>query len=889
MLPLPPETTSLLLAESPDLIALHAPDGTYRWASPAAQRILGFAPETLVGQPALRFVHPDDAAPVAAELAGLRTDPADAAPRTLRYRALRSDAAIGWVEARARAQHDPDTGALTNLVIVTRETKEPVVQSSLDAAFLPDWLGPLIEESLAGVTIFRARRDPDTAEIVDFAFAHRNRRARQQALREGDSFGVGPDTPPLLSRFPGVRDSLFPRYQAVLATGQAWEGEQSFTTPLGPGWFALRVVPLPDDQLSASWLDLTPARRLEARLAEERRIFETVFDLAAAGLIIFQAVRDAAGAVVDFRVWRRNPRARQLLNLAENDEGALMSESYPLMMTNRLFEVFARVMQTGVPWHDEVRYDEVVIDGSFDVYATRLDAEQLCVSFTDLTAVRQAEAYLIDAQAQLALATEATNLGVSIREIAIAELTVSPAFARLYGLPPETSRVALTTLLELTHPDDRHTLRPAFEAALSHADSTAQAQFRIHRADTGQERTLLSTARAEAGPDGQIRRILSITLDVTDLARARAATEQLTYWKKLTDGLPEMLWVADASAGVTQLLNQRWYDYTGHTEAVLRDQSWVRAIHPADLANSDTQRDTQEMIAVGKPYELKFRLRRHDGAWRWFLARAVPLRDAAGTLANWVGLTIDIHEREEAEQRLRRANADLDTFVYAAAHDLKSPIDNLEAIIGELRAEIAERRVHYLDEVIDRAQDELLKHATQAVARFRGTLSDLAQVVDTQAGFAFHPSALDLATHVADVALDMEAEFGAAQGRLCLDLDVGVVQALPARHLRSVLFNLISNALKYRSPDRPARLWLRTRAVRDGRMEISLTDNGLGLDPQRAARAFELFGRLHPGAAGGTGIGLFIVRRIVEQADGQLRVRGRVGEGTTFSIELPGS
>ncbi len=1011
VLPLTPDLATLLLAQAADLISLHDLDGQFRWASPAARYVLGYAPEALVALPGLTYVAPEDVTSVAAALAQLSADSAEGPECHVVYRALRADGALVWLESHARAVRDEATGALTMIVVVSRDvsSRERTARAARRHAA---HLEAIFEHAPVGITLLRAIRAEIAGDIIDFEYVRRNGRARGDTQQVETEELAGRR---LLTELPIALNTSFPRFCAALNTGQPWAGEVMYPAAQQAHWYDSAVIPLPDDELLVAWNDLTSARQLEARIVEEQRVFEAIFDSSAAGLSIFEAERDAAGAVVDFRVVRRNSQARRLLNLTSPDENALFSATYPLMMTNGLFTAMQGVLATGETYHREVSYEENMIRGWFDVYFTRLDEHRVCTSFSDLTPIRRAEEELrqehqvleavfnasgagivvlrealpvrggsadfevmranstaaravglasgaemigtqllrdfplladqellgeyrqvltsgepwtverryagagisgwfrisvtrldahqlcvvffdttdahhaeqkaSDARAQLALAADAAGLGLSVREVATSELDVTATFARLYGLPPTTTRVGLATLLDLTHPDDRRTLRPSFEQGLAVAGATRQAQFRIHRADTGEERTLLSTARAIA-VDGRPERVLSVTLDVTDTARAHVANEQLHYWKALTEGLPEILWVADATSTTTHLFNRRWFDYTGHSEDILRNDPWVRAIHPADAADPEMQRVVREQIAVGLAYEVKFRLRRHDGAWRWFLTRAVPLLNAAGLITNWVGLTMDIHEREVAERALRRANADLDTFVYAAAHDLKSPIDNLEAVIVALREEFAERLRTY-PSPFDAAIGELCDHAERAVSRFRVTLADLAQVVDSQAPDHLPDQSLDLATYVADLVLDMEAEFVAAHGTLCLDLDVPTLRALPPRHLRTVLFNLIGNALKYRQPARPARLWLRTRAVSASWIELALTDNGLGLDSARAARAFELFGRLHPGAAGGTGIGLFIVRRVVEQAGGKLRVNGRIGEGTTFAIRLP--
>lgn len=502
----------------------------------------------------------------------------------------------------------------------------------------------------------------------------------------------------------------------------------------------------------------------------------------------------------------------------------------------------------------------------------------------DITDTVDAEERAASAQAQLALATEISGMGLSSCDLQTGMIEMSPTFSRLYGFEGDRTHAHISELLALSHPEDVRELRPAFEMATATSEATQQVQYRVRRADTDEWRTLLATARTVPNAGGRGGRVVSATVDITELQRAREVADQLQFWRRLTDSLPEIMWVADLEGRTTQI-NRRWYEYTGQTEPDVKAHIWQRAIHPADLNGPDNQ-GWQSAFPRNEPYELKFRLRRHDGAWRWHTARAVPVRDESGTVLHWVGLTMDIHEREMAQQALKRANTDLDTFVYAAAHDLKSPIDNLEAILTAIYEDFTERRCRQPWSE-DSSTDTLFEHAGRAVDRFRATLADLAQVVAALPVEVNQPASLDLATYIADLVLDMDTEFAAAQGMLCLDLRVPVLGSLSARHLRTLLYNLINNSLKYRHPDRPARLWLRTRAAGPSWVELAISDNGIGLDPKRATRAFELFGRLHPGAAGGTGVGLFLVRRVVEQAGGQLRVSGRVGAGTSFFIRLP--
>ncbi|UOQ78246.1 ATP-binding protein [Hymenobacter sp. 5516J-16] len=106
-------------------------------------------------------------------------------------------------------------------------------------------------------------------------------------------------------------------------------------------------------------------------------------------------------------------------------------------------------------------------------------------------------------------------------------------------------------------------------------------------------------------------------------------------------------------------------------------------------------------------------------------------------------------------------------------------------------------------------------------------------------------------------------------------------------HLRTILLNLLSNALRYRHPDRPPRVRVRGWRGPTGQAMLSVADNGLGIDLSRhGADLFQLFRRFHPEAAEGTGVGLFLVNRIVESNGGELQVESTVGEGSTFRVTL---
>jgi signal transduction histidine kinase len=237
-------------------------------------------------------------------------------------------------------------------------------------------------------------------------------------------------------------------------------------------------------------------------------------------------------------------------------------------------------------------------------------------------------------------------------------------------------------------------------------------------------------------------------------------------------------------------------------------------------------------------------------------------------------------ELNEANSRLMRTNADLDTFVYSASHDLKSPITNIEGLLLALRQQLPPEALH--TGLVPR----LLGMMDEAVRRFQQTLGHLTDVSRLQQQLADQPvEAVVLPALVEAVCLDMEPELKAAAATLQVELaDCPPVQ-FSAKNLRSILYNLLSNAVKYRAPDRAPLVQLRCRITED-QLLLEVQDNGLGLNESQQGELFRLFRRLHSHVAG-SGVGLYMVKKMVDNARGTITVHSQPGVGSTFTVTLP--
>ena len=276
-----------------------------------------------------------------------------------------------------------------------------------------------------------------------------------------------------------------------------------------------------------------------------------------------------------------------------------------------------------------------------------------------------------------------------------------------------------------------------------------------------------------------------------------------------------------------------------------------------------------------------------------------PLRDEAGRIASVALVATEVTEQvaarqhtartneqlraintelDEANQQLVRTNADLDNFIYTASHDLKAPITNIEGLLAVL-AEQLPTAVRKAEQVAP-----LLQMMQNSVERFQKTIAQLTDISRLQQAH-LHPAELvDLGALVEDISLDLAPEL-ALGATLTLDVAACPTVAFSAKNLRSIIYNLLSNGLKYRAPDRLPVVQLRCyRAQHEVILEVQ--DNGLGLDKGQQGQLFRMFQRLHSHVEG-SGVGLYMVKKIVENAGGAITVQSQPGVGTTFSVVLP--
>jgi PAS domain S-box-containing protein len=443
---------------------------------------------------------------------------------------------------------------------------------------------------------------------------------------------------------------------------------------------------------------------------------------------------------------------------------------------------------------------------------------------------------------------------------------------RLFGYTAEEA--IGQTVAELLIPEDRQEEEPEILCRLRNGERVDHFET-VRRRKDGSLLDISLTISPIKNAQNIIIGASKIARDITESKRVqRQLAESESRFRQLADAMPQIVWTARAD-GYVDYYNERWYEFTGLGRSEFGDASWERIVHPEDRQRALDS--WHAAVRSGEPYKIEYRfLDRRENRWRWFMGRALPIRDTSEHIVKWFGTSTDIDDQKQVEHRLRRANADLEQFAFSASHDLQEPLRSIK-IYSEL---LTKRHSDKLDSEALKFMEFLRDGATRMETLVRDLLTY------TQATKSEGPTEVVDANEALNAALANLSDAIANSGA---EITSGPLPSLAvsATHLQQLFQNLIGNAIKYRSPERPATVQLEARQE-NGFWVFSVSDNGIGLDPIYKENIFGLFKRLHSSDEySGTGIGLAICRRIVDRYQGRIWVESEPGRGSTFLFTLP--
>lgn len=355
--------------------------------------------------------------------------------------------------------------------------------------------------------------------------------------------------------------------------------------------------------------------------------------------------------------------------------------------------------------------------------------------------------------------------------------------------------------------------------------------------------------------------------DITQEKNIRQSIlESIERFRYLAESIPHLVWTAKPE-GMFDYYNQNWVDYTGLSIDDSKETGWMAALHPDDLRKCI--KSWEESIENTQGYEIECRLRRKDGRYRWYLNRAIPLKDAEGNIIKWFGTFTDINDQ-------KTLNDKKDEFIGIASHELKTPLTSIKAY------------VQLLERIVEKGVDEparlYVKKTGDYIERLNNLISDLLDVSKIQAGklqFNMEEFAFD----------DLVNESVESMTYLSKKHSIHLKGSSGARvfgdknRLEQVFMNYLSNAIKY-SPNHD-RIEVEVSRVHDDQVQVRITDYGIGIPKEKLPRLFDRFYRVESNNISGLGIGLYISSEILKRHKGKTWVESEEGKGSSFYFTLP--
>jgi PAS domain S-box-containing protein len=383
-------------------------------------------------------------------------------------------------------------------------------------------------------------------------------------------------------------------------------------------------------------------------------------------------------------------------------------------------------------------------------------------------------------------------------------------------------------------------------------------------------------------PDGNVH-----PASVLEEEGRQGASENEDLFRTLANSIPQIAWMADKT-GVCTWFNQRWYDYTGAMEQESAGWGWQDFQHPEH--KESVVRHYLACLEAGTPWEDTFPIRRKDNAYRWFLSRAYPIRDAGGTILRWFGTNTDITDQREAEEALRVAKEQAEKASYAKSefvanmsHEIRTPMNAVVGLASLLK----------MSSPLTEKQRQLLTTLTASADHLLELINDLLDFARLEEGsIEIEHIDFDLKEVVEKSANIMYVK---AQEKN-LDLRVAYAPESPRRFIgdplrvQQILNNLLSNAIKFTQAGH-IDIRVETRE-REGYSEVMLqvADTGIGIEPEKISTIFDKFMQGDASVTrkyGGSGLGLSICRSLVDLMKGELSVESTPGEGSVFTVFLP--
>ncbi|CAN5456405.1 hypothetical protein BH10BAC3_BH10BAC3_39850 [soil metagenome] len=721
---------------------------------------------------------------------------------------------------------------------------------------------------------------------------------------------------PLFSSLPEVQESVQELLDNVLATGNPYHGIE-YPIPVNRygkqelSYFNFTYSPLRDEDGTISGVivtvnEVTESVKRKQSVAESEKQFRNMVMQSPIPMTIFRGrdyIIEMANNTMFKDIWRRN-----------EDElvGKKLLDAFPEMKDQKYPELLREVFDTGKVYREQESI--AYIQGDDCMRKFYLDFEY--------APLFEAGGQVSGIMATVNDVTKKVEARQKVEESEIFNRTVlesSPDCVKLLDLDGRISFINVNGVCTLEGDDKQDFLYKKWET-LWGADNQETIINAVAQAMIGQTSQFKACAATAKGTQkwwdvvvtpvlnthGAVISVLATSRDITEKQQhEQELIESEKKFRLLADSMPQHIWTADTE-GYLNYFNQSVFDYSGLTPEQVHKDGWLQIVHPDDREQNISKWLTA--VKTGKDFLIEHRFRRHDGVYRWQLSRALPQKNQAGKIQMWVGTSTDIEDQKtftgelerQVQERtkelaynnieLEKMNKELQSFAYISSHDLQEPLRKIQAFSSL----IIEKEHENLSE----AGKDKFRRMQTAAKRMQNLIADL--LTYSRANISERVYEItNLGKIVEEVKEDLKEEL--EQKYVTIEVgDLCNVKIIPFQ-FQQLVNNLVSNAIKFSSDNKDPIIKIKSRIDKGSRLNnnnnlekdrnychISISDNGIGFEQQYSEKIFEVFQRLHGrDQYNGTGIGLAIVKKIVENHHGVITATGELDKGAIFDIYIP--
>jgi len=420
----------------------------------------------------------------------------------------------------------------------------------------------------------------------------------------------------------------------------------------------------------------------------------------------------------------------------------------------------------------------------------------------------------------------------------------------------------------------------------------------VERPD-GEKRYVLAYAQPISNIEDRQTGAMNVVVDITDRKKVeRDLLKSEAKFRLLSDIMPQFIWTSDRK-GKLNYFSPSLGEYSGkNIDDFLVNDAWLEIVHPEEREQNIIQ--WLESVRTGDDFIFEHRFLRHDGTYRWQLSRAVPQKNSKGEIQMWVGTSTDIHDRITSAVELERqvelrtaellklneqllqTNHELEQFAYVASHDLQEPLRKIQTFIGLIQQnrEDKDKSDSYFEKV---------NKSAKRMSRLINDVLDYSRLSKVEDQFS---EMVDLNEILENIKIDFELLVEEKNAVIVNDV-LPVIKGNPLQ-LNQLFFNLLSNSLKF--CDKAPLISITCQWVEADQHEqipgkhlvLTFKDNGIGFEQQYAEKIFTIFQRLNvQHEYSGTGIGLAVCKKIVDNHKGIITAQSKLNAGAEFNVYLP--